>query len=171
MELNSYKIKESKMEKNSKMFNGKEYPIVTDTNDLSKKSTECFFDEINVHKNKAIADQMLNTAFAFGNDCFGLASNQVNEYKRIILMINPLAETLSFSLMCNPIIYCKKGGVKAMYEGYLSRPGEKRIKVRRHKAIKVKWQTVTGAGKQREFKGILARAIMHGIDHLNGVLI
>ena len=58
-----------------------------------------------------------------------------------------------------------------MFEGCLSRPGEKRIKVRRHKIIKVKWQTVTGESKQREFTGIIARVIMHEIDHLNGVLI
>jgi peptide deformylase len=90
-------------------FAGKDYGIVTNTDILSRKSTPCFFDELNVLKNKTIADLMLNTAFAFGKDCFGLSSNQVNESKRIILMINPLAPALAFSIMCNPLIYCKKG--------------------------------------------------------------
>jgi len=155
----------------TKTFAGKDYEIVTDTDILSRKSTPCFFDELNILKNKAIANIMLNTAFAFGNDCFGLSSNQVGESKRIILMINPFTSSLAFSIMCNPLIYCKKGGVRSMWEGCISRPGEKKIKVRRHKNIKVKWQTVTGESKQREFTGMIARIIGHQIDHINGVLI
>ncbi len=160
-----------KTPKNSRMFENKSYEIVTDPAILSVKSSPCFFDEFNVCRNERIAGLLINTGFAFGNDCFGLASNQVNEFKRIIMLRNPNAGPLAFMVMCNPIIFCKKGGMKSMWEGCLSRPEEKRIKVRRHKGIKVQWQTVTGETKQKEFSGIVARAIQHEIDHLNGVLI
>lgn len=157
--------------KNTKMYQGKEYEIVTNKNILSIKSTPCHFDTLNVNKNKQIGALLLNTGMAFQDECYGLASNQVNEFKRIIMLRNPYSPSLAFVIMCNPIIYCKKGGMKSMYEGCLSRPGEKRIKIRRYKGIKVQWWTVTGETKQKEFNGIMSRAIQHEIDHLNGLLL
>jgi len=55
-------------------------------------------------------------------------------------------------------------------EGCLSFPGLY-LKLRRPQKVKLAYQTIGGKKMEREFEGILARAVMHEVDHLNGILI
>jgi peptide deformylase len=71
--------------------------------------------------------------------------------------------------MMNPIIV-KKEGVDSQEEGCLSCPGEC-VKVKRAKKITVSYLTEDGEVAELKADGLLARAIQHEIDHLNGTLI
>ena len=55
-------------------------------------------------------------------------------------------------------------------EGCLSIP-EITLEVKRPETIVFKYQDIKGDWIEEEFDGLLARAIQHEIDHLNGVLI
>jgi peptide deformylase len=71
--------------------------------------------------------------------------------------------------MVNPVIEEKKG--KAVQEeGCLSVPGAC-IKITRSKDIVVSFLNENGAPVRMQVKDLLARAMQHEIDHLNGVLI
>ena len=55
------------------------------------------------------------------------------------------------------------------YEGCLSVPGYLGL-VKRHWAIKLAWQDLSGKKHQQKFSGFLATVIQHETDHLNGTL-
>ncbi len=71
--------------------------------------------------------------------------------------------------LANPVIL-EKNGRDILTEGCLSIP-EIFIKVPRVKKVKVMGIDEKGKKKMIEIEGILARAIQHEIDHLNGILI
>ena len=71
--------------------------------------------------------------------------------------------------MINPKIL-KKSGSDCLEEGCLSMPGQT-VKVKRAKKVIVKYLDEEGETKKIEAEGLLARAIQHEIDHLNGRLI
>lgn len=71
--------------------------------------------------------------------------------------------------MINPRIV-KRSGMDVMEEGCLSVPGAS-VNVRRAKKIVVKYIDKSGDETTLEAEGLLARAIQHEIDHLNGRLI
>ncbi|MGB9910990.1 MAG: peptide deformylase [Microgenomates group bacterium] len=104
----------------------------------------------------------------------GLAAPQVGKLLRIIVVWSKRSR--QFLPMINPQIIWKSKRTRLgipqspnPYEGCLSLPyvwG----KVRRHNAIKVQYQTLSGATVVRKFKGFTAVVIQHEIDHLDGIL-
>ena len=110
-----------------------------------------------------LIDDMLETMRAASGA--GLAAPQVGVLLRVIVIEPPEEETI---VLINPEIV-KKAGERLVVEGCLSIPGY-RGEVKRSASVTVK-------GRNREWKEIrlkstelLAQALEHEIDHLNGVL-
>ncbi|WP_050023036.1 peptide deformylase [Verrucomicrobium sp. BvORR034] len=88
-------------------------------------------------------------------------------YVRINGEDTPLAEAMPL-IFLNPKL--DHGKEKAMgEEGCLSIP-DLRSEVRRSAGVKVEYQTLDGETRTIEADGLLARALQHEIDHLNGIL-
>lgn len=88
-------------------------------------------------------------------------------YIRINGEDTPLAEAMPL-IFLNPKL--DHGKEKAMgEEGCLSIP-DLRSEVRRSAGVKVEYQTLDGETRTIEADGLLARALQHEIDHLNGIL-
>lgn len=88
-------------------------------------------------------------------------------YVRVNGEDTPLAEAMPL-IFLNPKL--DHGKEKVMgEEGCLSIP-DLRSEVRRSAGVKVEYQTLDGETKTIEADGLLARALQHEIDHLNGIL-
>ncbi len=97
--------------------------------------------------------------------CVGMAANMIGVRKRIIAVVD---EDGSILAMLNPQITNCSGPYDAE-EGCLSLSGTR--PTRRYKRIVVSYEDVHMQGCQRTFKGRVAQAVQHEIDHCNGVLI
>ena len=101
----------------------------------------------------------------------GLAANQVGSTDRVLVVdvseIEDLKEIAPFALI-NPEIIGREGA-KTMEEGCLSIP-DVRDEVDRADWIKVRFRDSNFEESELEAGGLLARVIMHEIDHLDGVL-
>lgn len=94
----------------------------------------------------------------------GLAAPQIGILKRVIVIDigqGPI-------VLINPEIMEQKGEVEAQ-EGCLSIPGEQGLVIR-PKYVKVKGLDENGEELQIEGEDLLARALCHEIDHLEGIL-
>lgn len=144
--------------------------ITTDLEILAIKSTPCFFNELEILKNQSIINDMLDTANYHKDECIGLASNQISEFKRIILVFIDG----EFRVMLNPTFTpIKSAGVRKFKEGCLSYPdriNQNRFIRRRFKKIKVTFQWLTGFTEKVSLTGIDAVIVQHEIDHLNGLI-
>src|ERR1700710_2776934 len=99
----------------------------------------------------------------------GLAAPQINISKRITVIDVSFKERPEDKLaLINPIIL-DRNGKQVEEEGCLSLP-EIREKVQRAAWVKVRAQDVTGKWIEVEGEELLARALQHEIDHLDGVL-
>jgi peptide deformylase len=101
----------------------------------------------------------------------GLAANQVGSLHRVIVVdLSGIEEMKDFKPMTllNPEIISEEG-TWTMEEGCLSIP-DVRDDVERAEIIKVKYQDTNLQDVQIEAGGMVARVILHEIDHLNGVL-
>lgn len=126
---------------------------------LRKKSRPIeAFDE----KLKMILEDMAETMYH--EEGVGLAAPQVGLLKRIVVI--DVGEGLLE--LINPEIV-KAKGEEEDYEGCLSLPGKRGIVIR---PSEVTVKAYDRNGKEFEVKGtgILARALCHEIDHLDGVL-
>jgi peptide deformylase len=135
-----------------------------------------------------LADDMLETMYEAPG--IGLAANQVGILDRILVIdtdydVEELpegeappagAEVIAGSIVTNrkpqiiinpEIIY--KEGTTAISEGCLSVP-EYNAEVKRSEKIKVKYQTIDGVEKILSADGLLAIALQHEMDHLDGKL-
>ncbi len=101
------------------------------------------------------------------NSGIGLAGPQVGLSKRI-LVLDLRQDNMPVYVMINPRI-TKREGLAEVEEGCLSLPeifGE----VKRAERVQVSYIDRDGEEKTLEAEGLLARAIQHELDHLNGVL-
>jgi peptide deformylase len=101
----------------------------------------------------------------------GLAANQVGVLRRVIVIdLSDMEETkgLKPMVLINPVVVSDEG-TWTMEEGCLSIP-DVRHEVERREKITVKFKNADFRAVQLEADGILARVILHEIDHLNGVL-
>lgn len=120
-----------------------------------------FNDEI-----KAITQEMLSLMKEHKG--VGLAANQVNILKRIVVMnCNPEEESVPY-VFINPEIVSNTEEEKEYKEGCLSFPSLY-VNVSRPAKTLVKWQDIDGAFQEKEFEGLEAVCIQHEIDHLNGI--
>ena len=118
-------------------------------------------------KLKKLTDEMFESMYAAQG--IGLAAPQIAISQRITVI------DLSFKknpeekiVLINPEIV-EREGKQVEEEGCLSLP-EIREKVSRAEWVKVKAQDVTGKWFEIEGTELLARAMQHEIDHLDGVL-
>ena len=99
----------------------------------------------------------------------GLAATQVGVGKRVIVVdISHVEEDLAPLALVNPEIVESKG-LEEGTEGCLSIPGVEGV-VPRAEFILVKAQDEQGRPVQIPAHGLLARALQHEIDHLDGIL-
>jgi peptide deformylase len=100
----------------------------------------------------------------FDNKGLGLAAPQVGKSLRVIVVDVPP----NFSgVMVNPEI-CSFSTIEEVgREGCLSFPGIY-LDIKRSSSIFVKYQDLRGQLHQLSTDGLLARCIIHEIDHLNG---
>lgn len=102
-------------------------------------------------------------------DGLGLAANQVGQAIRIAT-IDPTAGEREPYILINPEITYQSKEMIEEEEGCLSVPTI-RLKVKRHQIVSVKAFDARGTAYTIEkTEGILARALQHEIDHLNGIL-
>lgn len=128
---------------------------------LRKRSREI---EVIDDKIKELAQDMMETMHKW--DGLGLAGPQVGVLKRIIV-IDLYEEGMQFTLI-NPVII-KEKGTQNVEEGCLSFPN-KFGKVERPKEVVVEALDIDGKKVKLKAKDLLAQALCHEIDHLNGVL-
>lgn len=120
-------------------------------------------------KVKALVKDLKDTMYAANG--VGLAAPQVGEDLRVFVIdVSEENQPLNPIVFINPVII-KKSGACNSYEGCLSFP-EAYTYVRRYADIKVKALDINGRSFVMEATGgtLLARAIQHEFDHLEGVL-
>ncbi len=111
------------------------------------------------------ADEMFTVMYE--NNGIGLAGPQVGVSRRI-LVLDLRQDGQPVYVMINPRVTKREGEVENE-EGCLSLPdifGE----VKRAERVQVSYVDRNGEEQTLEAEGMLARAIQHEIDHLNGVL-
>ncbi|ANE22439.1 peptide deformylase [Denitrobacterium detoxificans] len=113
----------------------------------------------------AIARDLAETLEAHRATCVGMAANMIGQRKRIIAVLDEASQVLT---MFNPEIVDCKQPYNAT-EGCLSLPGER--ETLRYERITVSYQDEAMQAIKRSFKGRVAQAIQHEIDHCNGILI
>ncbi len=128
---------------------------------LSKRSREI---DVIDDKIKELAQDMIDTMHKW--DGVGLAGPQVGVLKRIIV-IDLYEEGTQFVLI-NPVIVSQKG-TQEVDEGCLSFPN-KFGKVERPKEVVVEALDLDGCKVTLKAQDLLAQALCHEIDHLNGVV-
>lgn len=115
-----------------------------------------------------LIDDMIETMYAAPG--IGLAANQVGVSKRIIVIdVSAKEEKHPLIVLINPEILDTQGIVNSE-EGCLSLP-EYTTVVKRAESIKVKGLDRDGNPVELEAEGLLARALQHEIDHVEGLLI
>ena len=116
-----------------------------------------------------LIDDLYDTMYATNG--VGLAAPQIGENLRIFVIdVGTDPKTMNPITFINPKIIKKEGAVNS-YEGCLSFP-EAYTNVRRYSYVKVKALDIKGRPFILEAKEgtLLARAIQHEFDHLDGVL-
>jgi peptide deformylase len=114
-----------------------------------------------------LVEDMFETMYA--NKGVGLAAPQVGLSKRVTVIDCSGGEDPSQKLvLVNPQII-HKAGAQLGEEGCLSIPGF-REDVKRAKVAVVRAQSVKGEWFEARGEDLLARAMQHEVDHLNGIL-
>ena len=100
----------------------------------------------------------------------GLAAIQIGEATRVMVMdVNyDLEDKGDAMVFCNPEVL-EENGLETSEEGCLSIP-DVREEVERALKVKVKYQDLEGQEQFSEYEGLLARCVLHEIDHMNGQL-
>ncbi len=118
---------------------------------------------------KELVNDMFETMYERGG--VGLAANQIGVLKRVFVIdLNSGKERQGEEklVFVNPEILDSEGEI-VHEEGCLSLPGLYK-KVKRAAKVKVKAFDLEGKEFELECEGLLARAIQHELDHLNGIL-
>ena len=117
-------------------------------------------------------ESLLNDMFdtMYEENGIGLAANQVGfDMNLFIIDISGIEEDEKTRVFINGEIINSEGE-SWFEEGCLSIP-DIRLNVKRPDIIKFKYQAEKGQEFEEDFDGLLARAIQHEVDHLNGVFI
>lgn len=132
---------------------------------LTKKTSKVDFDKIS-DKLPEILQDMEDTMYSVRG--IGLAANQIGLDLQISIIDLTLENKKHIKLvMINPSILEQSGEIFEE-EGCLSFPGLI-AKVKRYSKVKVKALNEKGLPIEIEGTGLLARALQHEIDHLNGI--
>ena len=125
---------------------------------------------------RRFVDDMFETLY--NSSGIGLAANQVGSLDRVIVIdisemedvktLPPGMPGTSPLVLFNPVVTDAEG-LWTMEEGCLSIP-DIRDEVERAETITVKYRDLDFVENTVEADGLLARVLLHEIDHLNGVL-
>lgn len=129
---------------------------------LKKKSKEV---EVIDDKTRELIQDMIDTMHEF--DGVGLAAVQVGILKRIVVI--DLYDEKPILKLINPVI-TKTKGTQEVEEGCLSFPN-KYVKVIRPEEVTVEALDENGKEIKVTGTGLLAQAISHEVDHLNGIVL
>ena len=116
---------------------------------------------------RELVRDMFETMYAASG--VGLAAPQVGVGKRIIIVdVSPVDKEIAPIALVNPEIVERQGLVEGT-EGCLSVPGVEGV-VPRAESVLVRALDTQGQPVKIRAEGLLARALQHEIDHLDGVL-
>ncbi len=115
-------------------------------------------------RTKILVEDMIETMYHANG--VGLAAPQVGILRRIAVV--DIYDDTGVKVLINPVI-TEKDGKSIDQEGCLSVPGYVG-EVERPAHIKVEYTTIDGIETSMDAEGLLARAICHEIDHLDGIL-
>ncbi len=116
---------------------------------------------------KALVKRMIKGLYE--NKGIGLAAPQIGVSKQVTVIDTSQGTNMKdLYVLINPIIVEKKGEV-LLDEGCLSLPGF-RAQVKRAVEVKVEALNLKGQKYTIEATGLLAQALQHELDHLNGIL-
>ena len=115
---------------------------------------------------KRLVDDMFQTMYAAPG--VGLAAIQVNQPVRLMVIDVASYEKPEPQVFINPEIIGGEGVID-WEEGCLSVPGFT-AEVERKERVRVRAQDLDGVVFELETDGLLAVAVQHELDHLNGVL-
>ena len=117
---------------------------------------------------RKLIQNMTETMYAVNG--IGLAACQVGVPRRIIVLdVSPLDSEQSLFAMINPEVILEEGEID-YEEGCLSVP-DCLEKIKRREKIRIRGTSPEGKEMEVEGEGIVAIALQHEIDHINGVLI
>ena len=131
---------------------------------LKKKSREVPYEDISNEKIQSLIDDMIETMHKYNG--VGLAAVQVGILKRIVVI--DLYDDKGPIVLINPIII-KTKGEQEVEEGCLSFPNEF-AKVVRPAEVTDEYTDREGKRMRVKAKELLAQAICHELDHLDGEL-
>ena len=118
---------------------------------------------------KTLADDMLETMYAAPG--VGLAAVQVGVPRRLVVLDTAKDEEPRRPLvLINPEIVALGPELRVHEEGCLSIP-DIRLEIERPAAVTVRYLDRDGQPQELAAEGLLATAVQHEIDHLNGRLI
>ena len=129
---------------------------------LKKKSREV--ENINDEKIQTLIDDMIETMYKYNG--VGLSAVQVGVLKRIVVI--DIDDGTGVKVLINPII-TKETGEQEVEEGCLSFPNQY-AKLIRPKEVTVEALDRNGKKIVIKSKELLAQAIAHEVDHLNGIV-
>jgi len=115
---------------------------------------------------RRLIDDMIETMY--DADGVGLAAPQIGISRRIIVVDVNDEAVPAFGLV-NPVIVERSSETERGEEGCLSIPGLKEI-VERSARVVVEGLDRDGNPRRIEASGLLARALQHEVDHLDGIL-
>jgi peptide deformylase len=117
---------------------------------------------------RKLADEMFAAMYAAPG--IGLAAIQLGEPKRVITLdLAKKDQPPEPQVIINPEVLWSSEEKRKYEEGCLSIP-EYYEEVERPAAVKVKYIDLDGKPREIDATGLLATALQHEIDHLNGVL-
>lgn len=122
---------------------------------------------------RRLAREMLETMYA--SDGVGLAAEQVGRSEAVCVIDIPKRAGQDEGnpemplVLINPVI-TDESGEQTGQEGCLSFPGVS-VNIKRAMRVTVSFTGEDGNQRSVEANGLLARAIQHEVDHLNGVLL
>jgi len=115
-----------------------------------------------------LVEGMIETMLA--EDGVGLAANQVgSEYRVFVMNATPSNEDPQPLVFINPVVLHKEGEILDE-EGCLSFP-DLYLQIPRPERVRVHAKNLYNEDFVLELSGLLARAVMHEVDHLDGILI
>ena len=129
---------------------------------LKKKSREVAEEEISSEKIQSLIEDMIETMHKYNG--VGLAAVQVGILKRVIVI--DLYDDKGPIVLINPVIL-KTKGEQEVEEGCLSFPNQF-AKIIRPLEVTAEYIDRNGKKVKVKAKDLLAQAISHEVDHLNG---
>jgi peptide deformylase len=136
---------------------------------LKMKSVDFDFSiqpSIELHDSVKLFESLKETMIA--NNGIGLSAIQVGIALRVFVIGDP-SNPESIIPVFNPIIVDKSDDMEYYEEGCLSFPGLF-VKVKRPKAIRVRFADTKGDVQTIKYEGITARVFQHEYDHMDGIL-